>query len=138
GARHNGMSPFRAGLLAIAAGAAGFILVHERLRLPLIQSSPMKVNADVSTAQAITPGQGHTVRVAGVKIGDIGGTQLKHGRAVVPMEIDPKHKHLLHQDATALLRPKTGLKDMFIEVEPGSDQSPLLHSGSTLPIQNTA
>jgi phospholipid/cholesterol/gamma-HCH transport system substrate-binding protein len=125
-------------LFAVAVGAAGYMLVHERLRFPIIQTAPMKVKAEFSTAQAVIPGQGQTVRVAGVKIGDIGGTQLKDGRAIVTMEIDPKYKHLLHQDATALLRPKTGLKDMFIEVDPGNDQSPVIHDGGTIPIANTA
>ena len=41
---------------------------------------------------------------------------------VVSLEIDKKWSSLIHQDATALLRPKTGLKDMFIEVDPGSDK----------------
>src|SRR6059058_4323365 len=125
-------------LFAVAVAAAGYMLAHERLRFPLIQEAPMKIKADFTTAQAVIPGQGQTVRVAGVKIGDIGGTKLKDGRAIVTMEIDPKYEHLLHQDATALLRPKTGLKDMFIEVEPGSDKSPLMQGGGTIPIQNTA
>src|SRR5213078_2411662 len=53
-------------------------------------------------------------------------------------EIDTKYSHLIHQDATALLRPKTGLKDMFIEVDPGSDKSPLLNAGGHIAIANTA
>ena len=44
------------------------------------------------------------------------------GRAVVTFEILPKYKDLIREDATALLRPKTALKDMFIEVEPGDGQ----------------
>jgi phospholipid/cholesterol/gamma-HCH transport system substrate-binding protein len=114
------------------------MLSHQRLRFPLIQSQPMEIKADFSTGQAVIPGQGQTVRVAGVKIGDIGTVSLKDGRAIVSLEIDDKYKHLLHQDATALLRPKTGLKDMFIEVDPGSDKSPLMTAGDHIPITNTA
>lgn len=125
-------------LFAVALAAAGYMLAHQRLRFPFIQSSPMTVKADFTTGQAVIPGQGQTVRVAGVKIGDIGGVSLQDGRAVVSLEIDPKYKHLLHQDATALLRPKTGLKDMFIEVDPGSDKSPLMKAGDHIPIANTA
>ena len=54
-----------------------------------------------------------------MKIGDVGKVELKEGRAVVELEIHPKYKDLVREDATALLRPKTALKDMFIEVEPG-------------------
>jgi phospholipid/cholesterol/gamma-HCH transport system substrate-binding protein len=78
------------------------------------------------------------VRVAGVKIGDIGTVDLKDGHAVVSLEIDKKYDKLIHQDATALLRPKTGLKDMFIEVEPGTDKSPVMAAGAHIPITNTA
>ena len=41
------------------------------------------------------------------------------------MDIDPKYKDLVHTDATALLRPKTGLKDMFVELNPGSKSAPV-------------
>lgn len=125
-------------LFAVALGAAGYMLAHQRLRFPLIESKPMAIKADFTTAQAVIPGQGQTVRVAGVKIGEIGKVGLKDGHAVVTLEIDDKYKHLLHQDASALLRPKTGLKDMFIEVEPGTDNTPLMKAGDTIPISNTA
>jgi phospholipid/cholesterol/gamma-HCH transport system substrate-binding protein len=125
-------------LFAIALGAAGYMLAHQRLRFPLIQDKPMELKADFADAQAVIPGQGQTVRVAGVKIGDIGNVDLKDGHAVVTLDIDQKYKSLLHQDATALLRPKTGLKDMFIEVEPGSDKSPVVTAGAHIPITNTA
>jgi phospholipid/cholesterol/gamma-HCH transport system substrate-binding protein len=125
-------------LFAVALAAAGYMLAHQRLRFPIIESKPVVLKADFSDAQAVIPGQGQTVRVAGVKIGDIGQVSLKDGHAVVDLEIDQKYKHLIHQDGTALLRPKTGLKDMFIEVDPGSDKSPLMQPGDHIPITNTA
>jgi phospholipid/cholesterol/gamma-HCH transport system substrate-binding protein len=125
-------------LFTVALGAAGYMLAHQRLRFPLIQDAPMELKADFTNAQAVIPGQGQTVRVAGVKIGDIGKVDLNGGHAVVTLDIDTKYEHLIHQDATALLRPKTGLKDMFIEVEPGSDKSPVMSAGQHIPITNTA
>ena len=53
------------------------------------------------------------------------------------MDLDPEYKDLVHTDATALLRPKTGLKDMFIELDPGTDKAPLAKAGWTLPVSNT-
>jgi phospholipid/cholesterol/gamma-HCH transport system substrate-binding protein len=125
-------------LFTVALGAAGYMLAHQRLRFPLIQDAPMELKADFTSAQAVIPGQGQTVRVAGVKIGDIGPVDLNGGHAVVTLDIDKKYEHLIHKDATALLRPKTGLKDMFIEVEPGTDKSPLMSAGQHIPITNTA
>ena len=105
-------------LVVLSIVVAGYILNHERLRFPLIQSAPFKLYAQFSTAQAVMPGQGQSVRVSGVQVGDIGAVTLKSGLAVVEMDIDQKYKTLIRQDATALLRPRTGLKDMFIEVDP--------------------
>jgi phospholipid/cholesterol/gamma-HCH transport system substrate-binding protein len=95
------------------------------------------MNAEFSTAQAVIAGQGQTVRVSGVKVGDIAGVTLKDGKAVVKMTIDPEYKHLLHTNATALLRPKTGLKDMFIDMDPGGKPAPVAKGGFTIPVQNT-
>ncbi len=125
------------GLLVLAIVVAGYILSHERLRFPFIQSSPFSVNAELSTAQAVTPGQGQTVRVSGVQIGDIGNVRLKNGIAIVRMDISQQYRRLIHTDATALLRPRTGLKDMFVELNPGSSSAPTARPGFTIPVSNT-
>jgi phospholipid/cholesterol/gamma-HCH transport system substrate-binding protein len=125
-----------AGLALVAAVVAGYILSHQRLRFPW-EGRPFELQAAFSTAQAVTPGQGQTVRVSGVRVGDISKVGLKDGRAVVTMSLDPQYKDLVHTDATALLRPKTGLKDMFIELDPGTSRAPLAKRGWTLPVGNT-
>ena len=116
-------------LLVLSIGVAGYILSHERFRFPFIDSAPYTLNAEFSTAQAVTPGQGQSVRVSGVQIGEIGNVSLKNGVAIVQMQIDPQYKNLIHTNATALLRPKTGLKDMFVEVQPGSKSAPVARQG---------
>ena len=121
----------------LSVAVAGYILGKERLRFPFIQSAPFTINAEFQTAQAVTPGQGQTVRVSGVQIGQIGGVTLKNGVAEVTMQIDQQYKHLIHTNATALLRPKTGLKDMFIEIDPGSKAAPVAKPGWTMPVSNT-
>src|SRR6185436_15733359 len=107
-----------------------------RFRFPW-EPAPLHLNAALSTAQAVTPGQGQTVRVSGVKVGEIGGVKLQDGKAIVQMDIDPDYKTLIHTDASALLRPKTGLKDMFLEDSPGSHSAPAVKDGFTIPVQNT-
>jgi phospholipid/cholesterol/gamma-HCH transport system substrate-binding protein len=125
------------GLAVVALAVAGYTLSHQRLRFPIIQSPQYKLKAEFSTAQAVTPGQGQTVRVSGVRIGDISKVDLSEGRAIVTMDVDPEYKGIVHTDATALLRPKTGLKDMFIELNPGSKSAPLAKAGWTIPVKNT-
>jgi phospholipid/cholesterol/gamma-HCH transport system substrate-binding protein len=124
-------------LFVVAMAVGGYILAHQRVRFPFIQEKPFQLNAAFSTAQAVTPGQGQTIRMAGVRLGDISKVELDNGRAVVTMALDPEYDNLVHTDATALLRPKTGLKDMFIELDPGSNSAPLAKKGWTLPVQNT-
>jgi phospholipid/cholesterol/gamma-HCH transport system substrate-binding protein len=124
-------------LVVIAAGVGGYILSNQRLRFPFIEEKPFQLQAAFSTAQAVTPGQGQTVRVAGVRIGDISQVKLRNGQAIVTMDLDPEYKDLVHTDASALLRPKTGLKDMFIELDPGSSSAPLAKRDWVLPVRNT-
>ena len=125
-------------LLTVALGVSYYILQNQRLRIPFIDEKPFVVNAEFQTGQAVTAGQGQTIRVAGVRVGDIGKITLKDGRAVIRMDLDQEFKDLIHTDATALLRPKTGLKDMFIDLEPGTKDAPLVKEGWTMPIASTA
>lgn len=124
-------------LVAMAVVVTGYILHNEGFRFPFIQSTPFTINAEFSSAQAVTPGQGQTVRVSGVQIGMLSGVTLKDGYAIVKMSIDQKYRHLIHTDATALLRPKTGLQDMFVELNPGTASAPLAEPGYTIPLSQT-
>ena len=125
------------GLVLIAAGVSAYILHNQRMRFPFVQAKPYQLKAEFSTAQAVVAGQGQTVRVSGVRIGDIGGVDLKNGHAVIKMDLDPEYKDLVHTNATALLRPKTGLKDMFIDLQPGGGDAPVAKRGFTIPISAT-
>ncbi len=124
------------GLFVLALGIGAYILNEQRFRFPLIEDKPQVIQVELENAQAVTPGQGQTVRVAGVKIGSIGDVEVEDGIAVVDMEIDKEYEGLIRGDATALLRPKTALKDMFLEVEPG--QGSKLGEGDRIPVSNTA
>ena len=57
-------------LFLLAVGVGAYILHNERLRFPLIEAKPTTVKVELPDAQAVQPGQGQTVRVAGVEIGD--------------------------------------------------------------------
>jgi phospholipid/cholesterol/gamma-HCH transport system substrate-binding protein len=122
-------------LFLLAFGIAGYILSNQRLRFPLVQEKAFPLKVELPNAQAVTPGQGQTVRVAGVEVGQIGKVELKDGVAVVNLEIEPKYKELIRKDATVLLRAKTGVKDMFVEVDPG-DGPPMPENGR-IPVSNT-
>jgi phospholipid/cholesterol/gamma-HCH transport system substrate-binding protein len=122
-------------LFLVAVGVAGYILHNQRLRFPLIEEAAFTLKVELPNAQAVTPGQGQTVRVAGVEVGQIGEVSLEEGKAVVDLQIEPRYKDLIRRDATALLRPKTGVKDMFLEIDPG-DAEPLPANGR-IQVENT-
>jgi phospholipid/cholesterol/gamma-HCH transport system substrate-binding protein len=88
--------------------------------LPFVGEEFEHISAEFSTAQAVTPGQGQSVDIAGIQIGKVTSVDLEDGHAVVGMDIVPEYMKLIHPNATFLLRPKTGLNDMIVEVEPGS------------------
>jgi phospholipid/cholesterol/gamma-HCH transport system substrate-binding protein len=124
-------------LVAVSAIVGGYILTNQRLRFPVIEATPMEIKAEFPTGQAVTPGQGQTVRVAGVRIGDIARVELKDGRALITLHIDDEYRGMVRADASGLLRPRTGLKDMFIEMNPGSPDAPELTEGDVIPVSNT-
>jgi phospholipid/cholesterol/gamma-HCH transport system substrate-binding protein len=128
-------------LFLIAIGISGYIIANQdaRPRIPFVESKAFKLKAEFSDAQAVTPGQGQSVRVAGVQVGKITEVKLVNGVAVVTLELDQKWEKKLDikSDASALLRPRTGLKDMFVELDPGG-KGTTLHDGDTIPVQNTA
>src|SRR5436190_3803286 len=139
--KHLGDFAAMLGLMAIALFAVGYIIVHQDARgpIPIFESKPFEVKAEFSDAQAVIAGQGQTVNVAGIKVGKVGKVETKNGLAVVTLAIDQKYKKKLNirSDATALLRPRTGLKDMFVELDPGSSGR-VLKAGDTISETNTS
>jgi phospholipid/cholesterol/gamma-HCH transport system substrate-binding protein len=88
--------------------------------LPVVGEEFDHITAQFSTAQAVTPGQGQSVDIAGIQIGKVASVDLEDGHAVVGMEIEPQYMELIHPNATLLLRPKTNLNDMIVEISPGT------------------
>jgi phospholipid/cholesterol/gamma-HCH transport system substrate-binding protein len=125
------------GMVIIAIGVGGYILSNQRLRFPLIEEKPFQVWVQLENARGVTPGQGQTVRVAGTRVGDVGDVKLEEGKALVRMDLDRRYDDLVRSDATVLLRPRTGLKDMFLALDPGRRSSPALEEGDTISASNT-
>jgi phospholipid/cholesterol/gamma-HCH transport system substrate-binding protein len=123
-------------LVLAASAVAIYILDQQRFSFPLFEDDPKVVRLEVETAQAIQPGQGQTVRVAGVEIGKIGGVELEDGIAIVDLEIEREFEDVIREDATALLRPRTGLKDMMVEVDPG--RGDVMPAGGRIESENSA
>ena len=63
--------------VSIGVGVGAYIVAHQRLRFPWQQE--IHIYAEFDNAQAVTAGQGQTVRVSGVQIGEIGEVALRFG-----------------------------------------------------------
>jgi phospholipid/cholesterol/gamma-HCH transport system substrate-binding protein len=121
-------------MIAVALVVGTYITTHQRIHIPAwvpaIGQHRFVLNAELGGAPGVMPGQGQMVTVSGVPIGEIGKVSLKDGKAVLRLDIKERFAHI-HRDATILLRPKTGLKDMVAELDPGT-QGPDLKSGATI------
>ncbi len=49
--------------------------------MPVLGTEFYELKAELPTAQAVVPGQGQTVNIAGVKVGEVGDVRLENGRA---------------------------------------------------------
>lgn len=122
-------------IIVVSSGVAVYILDQQRLRFPLVEDEPFRVRVVLSEARAVQPGRGQAAVVAGVKVGAIGDVKLEDGRAVVTLELDPEYEGLVRKDATVLLRTKTALKDMFVEIQSGRGRP--LDDGDAIPVSRT-
>jgi phospholipid/cholesterol/gamma-HCH transport system substrate-binding protein len=120
-------------LVAVPVGA--YIVDHQRLRFPW--ESVYTIRAQFASAQAVTPGQGQNVTVAGVTVGEIASVELRDGRALVTMDMDPDRMPAVYADARMLLRPKTGLNDMSVQLDPGTPAAGRLRERDVLPASST-
>jgi phospholipid/cholesterol/gamma-HCH transport system substrate-binding protein len=129
-------------MIVLAMISGGYILAHERLYVPswvpVVGKSHFTLKGEFETAQAVAPGQGQAVTIAGAKIGEIASVDLHNGRALVSMNVEPKYAKYIYKNATMLMRPKSELKDMAIEVAPGTPAAGRLKSGEVLPVSQTS
>ncbi len=130
------------GMVVVALLIGGYILAHQRLSLPgwfpFLGKEYVTLKAEFRTAQAVSPGQGQAVTIAGAKVGEIASVQADQGDALVTMNVEPKYAKYIYRDATMLLRPKTSLKDMTVEVDPGRPSAGRIPNGYTVPLTQTA
>ncbi len=129
-------------IVLVIAGIAMtlFIFTNQKASLPswapFVGEEFTHITGEFETAQAVAPGQGQAVVIAGIQIGKITSVALEDGHAVVGMDIEPEYMDLIHHNATLLLRPKTNLNDMVVEIAPGSGKGHL-EAGDNIPLAQT-
>ena len=125
-------------LWAIGLAAGGYIVINQRFPNPF--ASFVKVNGSFQSGAGVVPGLGEPVNVAGVNVGEITGTSLSGGQGIIHMELKPGQlppPHRLYRNASAVLFPKTPLKDMEIDIDPGTPNAGVMPQGGTIPVGQT-
>jgi phospholipid/cholesterol/gamma-HCH transport system substrate-binding protein len=126
------------GLFLVALLVGGYVLSNQRLYLPhwvpFVGSDFVNRKFELATAQSLTPGQGQEIAIAGVKVGEINKVELVDGRAVVTVKIRRQYDNRIMRDAVGLIRPKTGLNDMTIQLNPGTAKAGHAPSSYVVPV----
>lgn len=140
-ARGRGKDTIAITILVIAAITMTlWIFVQQKAALPswtpFVGEDFVQLSAEFDNAQAVTPGQGQAVVIAAVQVGKITSVELEDGHAVVGMDVESKYLKLIHPDATLLLRPKTNLNDMSVEISPGKGRGHV-EAGHEFPLSQT-
>jgi phospholipid/cholesterol/gamma-HCH transport system substrate-binding protein len=128
-------------LLVLGLATAGVILSQQQAHypdwVPFLGDDTFELRGEFTTAQAVTPGQGQTVNIAGLRVGNVTEVELSEGQAVVTMQVEERYRPLIRSDATMLLRPRTGLQDMTVDLDVGRSGEPI-SEGATVPLAQTA
>src|SRR5687767_11040014 len=129
--RREGLSPFRAGVIAIAILIVATYFAFARAN-PFAQ--PYELDGAFNTVNNLKADD--EVRIAGVEVGVV-----KKVEPVAPgedgtritMEIE-KFGLPIHSDAELNVRPRIFLEgNEFVDLRPGSPSAPVLESGGTIP-----
>jgi phospholipid/cholesterol/gamma-HCH transport system substrate-binding protein len=121
--------------LVLLAGVAGAVILgKERIGLPW--DHKFEFYAAFDDAPGVSAGHGQEVRIAGVPVGSIEEAGVNaDGKAQLKLSIDPKYK--VYDNATLVLRPKSPLNEMYVELSPGGPPSHRLEPGAKLPASHS-
>lgn len=129
-----GLSFVKTGLIVVVVALiAGYLAFAKQLPW---SSSDYEVSAtfsNVSTLRVTSP-----VRIAGVDVGEVTELERRGEGARVTFTVGPEARPI-HQDARVKIRPRLFLGgNFFLELMPGSPDSPELEAGGTIPVTQTA
>ncbi|MFV8750939.1 MlaD family protein [Nannocystaceae bacterium ST9] len=112
-----------------------FVVISLGLLLWLAQSigalgrKPGK-HYEVHLEQAAGLVQDNAVKIAGVKVGEVEKVSVEGDGAFLVLRVDEDVE--IHEDAVALVRAKSLLGEKYLQIEPGSEGTPLLTDGAQI------
>lgn len=123
-------------LAALGVASTVYMLAQQRFPDPFADTYTVK--ARFSAADGVVAGLGQPVNVAGVKVGSVTDTAHDEaGNAVLTLELNRDELADVRTDARVTLDPITPLKDMQLNLEPGSARAPKLAADAVLGLDRT-
>ncbi|MEV4731855.1 MlaD family protein [Saccharopolyspora sp. NPDC049426] len=124
-----------AALIVLGLAVGGYILSNQQANWPW--QDRFAFAADFQASPGVTPGQGQEVRIAGVRAGDIRGVQVTEDGRGARVQMALERGHTVYDNARLVLRPKSPLNEMYVELDPGTPPGKKLEEGGVLPVGNT-
>jgi len=125
-------SPVLIGILSIIGIVGMTLFAFELPKIPQFKQA-YEIKAYFSDAIGLV--NDNQVRVAGIKVGQVTGIELKGDRVLVTMDIDNGTK--IPRDANAQIKLATLLGTKFVSVD-GNGSGPYLADGDTIPLEHTS
>lgn len=123
-----------AALVTAGLVAGGYILTMQQFRVPWDGKTHFSVTFE--SAPAVNQSSRQEVRIAGVGVGDIRTASVDdRGHARLELAIDKGHQ--VYDNARVLLRPKSPLNEMYVELNPGGPPGKPLAEDGVLPLANS-
>jgi phospholipid/cholesterol/gamma-HCH transport system substrate-binding protein len=135
-AHSNGMSPFRAGVLALVVVG---LLTYFGFSKANPFSNPYEFKAVFNDTNNLKPKS--PVRIAGVEVGKVVKVEpVKDGQGAAQVTMTMKEAGLpIKKDAELKIRPRIFLEgNFFVDLEPGSPSAQELPSDGVIPVSQTA
>ena len=129
----SGPGPLTFGLIAVVLVAIGLYFAFTKT-VPFTDPG-YEIRATFTNAVNIA--QKSPVRIAGVNVGQVVKLEPKGNNTVVTFVVDEEGRPV-REDAAAQIRPRLFLEgNWFIDLDPGSPESPALPDGGSIPVSRT-
>jgi phospholipid/cholesterol/gamma-HCH transport system substrate-binding protein len=130
-----GMSPLRAGLIAIVVIVVGVYFAFAKSVPFHGRGHVQAVFRNSNLLQVNSP-----VRISGIDVGKVAKVSRykRTGLALVTLDINPQGRPI-HSDATLKIRPRLFLEgNFYVDLKPGTPAAPDLKSGALIPLAQTS
>lgn len=135
GSRKEGISPFKAGLIAIILTVVGSYFAYT-------QANPFADKYEFSAAfhTSNNLAADAPVRIAGVDVGVVTSVERIPGEDGARVWMEMEEEGLpIHEDSELEIRPRIFLEgNEFVDLQPGTPSAPVLDDGETIPVNQTA